>query len=290
MRSMTGYSKYSYQDENFIIDMEIKSVNNKNLNLKIKMPTSLNFLESKIRTKIGEKVTRGSIDLKIDFEDRREIENLFEYDEQICKAYLKVLTDMENNFGEKFTNKMDYLIRNFNVIKRKENDNNDYEEIIFSKLDNLLEEFLEFKDTEGNRLKEYFIERLEFIKERVTEIKKYKNQVVAVYKEKLLKRLENIKEEVSFNEEDILKEILLFTDRSDISEEISRLDSHLKQLEIEIKSEDKIVGKKIDFILQEIFRELNTTGVKSSSYEISKIVVECKNEIEKIREQAMNIE
>ncbi|WP_027128405.1 YicC/YloC family endoribonuclease [Fusobacterium perfoetens] len=290
MRSMTGYSKYSYQDENFIIDMEIKSVNNKNLNLKIKMPTSLNFLESKIRTKIGEKVTRGSIDLKIDFEDRREIENLFEYDEQICKAYLKVLTDMENNFGEKFTNKMDYLIRNFNVIKRKENDNNDYEEIIFSKLDNLLEEFLEFKDTEGNRLKEYFIERIEFIKERVTEIKKYKNQVVAVYKEKLLKRLENIKEEVSFNEEDILKEILLFTDRSDISEEISRLDSHLKQLEIEIKSEDKIVGKKIDFILQEIFRELNTTGVKSSSYEISKIVVECKNEIEKIREQAMNIE
>ncbi|NME35958.1 MULTISPECIES: YicC/YloC family endoribonuclease [Fusobacterium] len=290
MRSMTGYSKYSHQDENFIIDMEIKSVNNKNLNLKIKMPASLNFLETKIRTKIGEKVTRGSIDLKIDFEDRREIENLFEYDEQICKAYLKVLTDMENNFGEKFTNKMDYLIRNFNVIKRKENDYNDYEEIIFSKLDNLLEEFLEFKDTEGNRLKKYFIERLEFIKERITEIKKYKNQVVAIYKEKLLKRLENIKEEVSFNEEDILKEILLFTDRSDISEEISRLDSHLKQLEIEIKSEDKIVGKKIDFILQEIFRELNTTGVKSSSYEISKIVVECKNEIEKIREQAMNIE
>lgn len=290
MRSMTGYSKYSHQDENFIIDMEIKSVNNKNLNLKIKMPASLNFLETKIRTKIGEKVTRGSIDLKIDFEDRREIENLFEYDEQICKAYLKVLTDMENNFGEKFTNKMDYLIRNFNVIKRKENDYNDYEEIIFSKIDNLLEEFLEFKDTEGNRLKEYFIERLEFIKERITEIKKYKNQVVAIYKEKLLKRLENIKEEVSFNEEDILKEILLFTDRSDISEEISRLDSHLKQLEIEIKSEDKIVGKKIDFILQEIFRELNTTGVKSSSYEISKIVVECKNEIEKIREQAMNIE
>lgn len=290
MRSMTGYSKYSYQDENFIIDMEIKSVNNKNLNLKIKMPTSLNFLESKIRTKIGEKVTRGSIDLKIDFEDRREIENLFEYDEQICKAYLKVLTDMEKNFGENFTNKMDYLIRNFNVIKRKENDNNDYEEIIFSKLDNLLVEFLEFKDTEGNRLKEYFIERLEFIKEKVKEIKKYKNQVVSVYKEKLLKRLENIREEVSFNEEDILKEILLFTDRSDISEEISRLDSHLKQLEIEIKSDDKIVGKKIDFILQEIFRELNTTGVKSSSYEISKIVVECKNEIEKIREQAMNIE
>ena len=82
MRSMTGYSKISYQSEDFVIDMEIKSVNNKNLNLKIKMPTVLNFLESKIRTNVGEKVTRGSIDLKIDFEDRRDLDNLFEYDEK----------------------------------------------------------------------------------------------------------------------------------------------------------------------------------------------------------------
>lgn len=290
MRSMTGYSKISYQSEDFVIDMEIKSVNNKNLNLKIKMPSALNFLESKIRTNIGEKVTRGSIDLKIDFEDRRDLDNLFEYDEKICEAYLKVLNDMEERFNDKFTNKMDYLIRNFNVIKRKENDTNDYEEIIISKLNKLLDEFLVFKDTEGARLKEYFLERLAFIKERVEIIKKHKEQVVGIYKEKLLKRLDSIREEVTFNEEDILKEILLFTDRSDISEEISRLDSHLKQLEIELTSSEKVIGKKIDFILQEIFRELNTTGVKCSSYEISKIVVECKNEIEKIREQAMNIE
>ena len=176
MRSMTGYSKISYQSEDFVIDMEIKSVNNKNLNLKIKMPTVLNFLESKIRTNVGEKVTRGSIDLKIDFEDRRDLDNLFEYDEKICEAYLKVLTDMEERFNDKFTNKMDYLIRNFNVIKRKENDTNDYEEIIISKLDELLDEFLVFKDTEGARLKEYFLERLAFIKERVEIIKKHKEQ------------------------------------------------------------------------------------------------------------------
>lgn len=290
MRSMTGYSKLTYQSEDFVIDMEIKSVNNKNLNLKIKIPSALNFLETKIRTKVGEEVSRGSIDLKIDFEDRRDIDNLFEYDEKICEAYLKVLNQMEEKLNDKFTNKMDYLIRNFNVIKRKENDTNDYEEVILSNLGKLLEEFLVFKNTEGNRLKEYFLERLDFIKERVEIIKLHEAKVVDIYKEKLLRRLETIREEVTFKEEDILKEILLFTDRSDISEEISRLDSHLKQLEIELKSDEKIVGKKIDFILQEIFRELNTTGVKCSSYEISKIVVECKNEIEKIREQAMNIE
>ena len=290
MRSMTGYSKLSYQDENFQIGLEIKSVNNKSLNLKIKLPSVLNFLENKIRTQVGEKVTRGSIDLKIDFEDKREMENMFEYDENICKAYLNVLNKMEENLGEKFTNKMDYLVRNLNVIKKNENDTEGYEAVLSEKIDELLNSFIEFKVEEGERLREYFKERVAFIEERVETIKLHKEEVVKVYKEKLIKRLDSIRGEIEFKEEDILKEILLFTDKSDISEEVSRLESHLKQLKTELDSESSTVGKKIDFILQEMFRELNTSGVKANSYEISKLVVECKNEIEKIREQAMNIE
>ena len=290
MRSMTGYSKLSYQDENFQIGLEIKSVNNKSLNLKIKLPSMLNFLENKIRTQVGEKVTRGSIDLKIDFEDKREMENMFEYDENICKAYLNVLNKMEENLGEKFTNKMDYLVRNLNVIKKNENDTEGYEAVLSEKIDELLNSFIEFKVEEGERLREYFKERVAFIEERVETIKIHKEEVVKNYKEKLIKRLDSIREEIEFKEEDILKEILLFTDKSDISEEVSRLESHLKQLKTELDSESNTVGKKIDFILQEMFRELNTSGVKANSYEISKLVVECKNEIEKIREQAMNIE
>ena len=290
MRSMTGYSKLSYQDENFQIGLEIKSVNNKSLNLKIKLPSVLNFLENKIRTQVGEKVTRGSIDLKIDFEDKREMENMFEYDENICKAYLNVLNKMEENLGEKFTNKMDYLVRNLNVIKKNENDTEGYEAVLSEKIDELLNSFIEFKVEEGERLREYFKERVAFIEERIETIKLHKEEVVKIYKEKLIKRLDSIREEIEFKEEDILKEILLFTDKSDISEEVSRLESHLKQLKTELDSESSTVGKKIDFILQEMFRELNTSGVKANSYEISKLVVECKNEIEKIREQAMNIE
>ena len=290
MRSMTGYSKLSYQDENFQIGLEIKSVNNKSLNLKIKLPSVLNFLENKIRTQVGEKVTRGSIDLKIDFEDKREMENMFEYDENICKAYLNVLNKMEENLGEKFINKMDYLVRNLNVIKKNENDTEGYEAVLTEKIDELLNSFIEFKVEEGERLREYFKERVAFIEERVETIKLHKEEVVKIYKEKLIKRLDSIRGEIEFKEEDILKEILLFTDKSDISEEVSRLESHLKQLKTELDSESSTVGKKIDFILQEMFRELNTSGVKANSYEISKLVVECKNEIEKIREQAMNIE
>lgn len=290
MRSMTGYSKLSYQDENFQIGLEIKSVNNKSLNLKIKLPSVLNFLENKIRTQVGEKVTRGSIDLKIDFEDKREMENMFEYDENICKAYLNVLNKMEENLGEKFTNKMDYLVRNLNVIKKNENDTEGYEAVLTEKIDELLNSFIEFKVEEGERLREYFKERVAFIEERVETIKLHKEEVVKIYKEKLIKRLDSIRGEIEFKEEDILKEILLFTDKSDISEEISRLDSHLTQLKLEMNSSEIAIGKKIDFILQEIFRELNTTGVKCNLYDISKLVVESKNELEKIREQAMNIE
>ena len=290
MRSMTGYSKLTYQDENFQIGIEIKSVNNKSLNLKIKLPASLNFLENKIRTQVGEFVTRGSIDLKIDFEDKRENEDMFEYDENMCKAYLNLLNDMEDKLGEKFTNKMDYLVRNLNVIKKKESDTEGYEAVLSEKLAEVLKSFVEFKIEEGERLREYFKERVAFIEERVEIIKTHKEEVVGIYKDKLIKRLDSIRGEIEFKEEDILKEILLFTDKSDISEEVSRLESHLKQLKTELDSESSTVGKKIDFILQEMFRELNTSGVKANSYEISKLVVECKNEIEKIREQAMNIE
>ena len=290
MRSMTGYSKISYQDSSFIIGMEIKSVNNKNLNLKVKIPNSLNSLENKIRSIVGSRISRGSIDLRISFEDRRDIENLYEYDEKICESYLNVLNKMEKDLEGNFSNKIDYLVNNFNVIKKKEQNSNDYEEIIEEQLKVLLDSFILFKEEEGNRLREYFKERVIFIEKNLEIIKKYKEEVVEIYKEKLVKRLDRIKEEIEFSEKDILKEILLFTDKSDISEEVSRLESHLKQLRIELSSNSKTIGKKIDFILQEMFRELNTMGVKSNSYDISKLVVECKAEIEKIREQAMNIE
>ncbi|MCF2640427.1 YicC/YloC family endoribonuclease [uncultured Fusobacterium sp.] len=292
MRSMTGYSKLNFEDEKFAINLELKSVNNKNLNLKIKLPYNLNFLENAIRTEVASKISRGSLDLKIEFEDKRELGEIFDYDRSLSSAYMKILKEMENDFDEKFTNKMDILVRNLNVIKKNdfEIDENEYSKFILEKIQELLVGFIKTKEDEGNRLRLYFMERIEVLESKIEEIKKFKDIVVSNYKAKLLERLEKIKEEVEFKEEDILKEILLFTDKSDISEEISRLDSHLTQLKLEMNSSEIAIGKKIDFILQEIFRELNTTGVKCNLYDISKLVVESKNELEKIREQAMNIE
>ncbi|MGF6905499.1 YicC family protein [Fusobacterium sp. PH5-44] len=292
MRSMTGYSKIVYEDESFSLKLEIKSINNKNLNLKLKSPYSINFLENSIRTEVASKVTRGSVDLKIDFRDKREVEDQYTYDKDLSHAYMNILKNMERDFSDKFISKMDVLVKNLNVIQKKDFEINEeeYSAILFSNLSKLLDDFIKSKEAEGIRLRDYFIEKVSIIESKILEINKYKDIVVENYKTALLERLNKIKDNIEIDDADILKEILLYTDKCDISEELSRLESHMIQLKEDIMSDNPVIGKKIDFILQEIFRELNTAGVKSNMYDISKLVVECKNEIERIREQVMNIE
>jgi len=292
MRSMTGYSKLNYEDENYIISMEIKSVNNKNLTTKVKLPYNLNLLENYIRAEIASFISRGSIDFRIEFEDKNENLKSLKYDEDLAKSCMQILNKMEEDFNEKFSNKLDFLVRNFGVISQKDLDTDEekYKEIISLKLRELLQDFVKTKVEEGNRLRNFFKEQLNILKLKVEEVKKLKPQVVENYRERLLANVNSVKADIDFKEEDILKEILLFSDRVDITEEVSRLESHFKQLEYEFNADKDSQGKKIEFIFQEIFREFNTMGVKSNMYEISKLVVEGKNELEKMREQIMNIE
>ncbi len=292
MRSMTGYSKLNYEDENYVISMEIKSVNNKNLTTKVKLPYNLNLLENYIRAEIASFISRGSIDFRIEFEDKNENLKSLKYDEDLAKSCMQILNKMEEDFNEKFSNKLDFLVRNFGVISQKDLDTDEekYKEIISLKLRELLQDFIKTKVEEGNRLRIFFKEQLNILKSKVEEVKKLKPQVVENYRERLLVNVNSVKADIDFKEEDILKEILLFSDRVDITEEVSRLESHFKQLEYEFNADKDSQGKKIEFIFQEIFREFNTMGVKSNMYEISKLVVEGKNELEKMREQIMNIE
>ena len=292
MRSMTGYSKLNYEDENYVINMEIKSVNNKNLATKIKLPYNLNLLESYIRGEIASLISRGSIDFRIEFENKNESLKNLKYDENLAKSCMDILNKMEEDFNDKFSNKLDFLVRNFGVISQKDLDTDEekYKEIIDLKLKELLQNFIKTKVEEGNRLRVFFKEQLSILKSKLEQVKELRPQVVENYKQRLLNNINSIKADINFNEEDILKEVLLFSDRVDITEEISRLESHFKQLEYEFEIDEISQGKKIEFIFQEVFREFNTMGVKSNMYEISKLVVESKNELEKMREQIMNIE
>lgn len=291
MRSMTGYSKLNYEDENFKLNMEIKSVNNKNLSTKIKLPSNLVSLENYVRLKIASIVSRGSIEIKIDIENKNEDIANVKYNENLAVSYMNILNKMEDTFQDKFSNKMDLLIRAFGVISKEDIETNEeiYKNILDKNLDELLNKFVQTKIAEGNRLKIFFQNQLEKLKINLNEIKKLKPKVVENYKQRLLTNVNNIKNDIDFKEEDILKEILIYSDRVDITEEILRLESHFKQLEIDFNLESN-QGKKIEFIFQEIFREFNTMGVKSNMYDISKLVVESKNELEKMKEQIMNIE
>ena len=292
MRSMTGYSKLNFEDENYVVNMEIKSVNNKNLSTKIKLPYNLNLLENYIRSEIATVVTRGSIDFRIEFEEKSESLKELKYDENLAKSCMNILNKMEEDFNQKFSNKLDFLIKNFGVISQKESntDEEKYKEIIGKLLKELLANFVITKLEERSRLKDFFKKQLGSLKNNLNEIKLLKPKVVENYREKLLNNINSIRSDINLKEEDILKEVLLFSDRVDITEEILRLESHFKQLDIEFESREDSQGKKIEFIFQEIFREFNTMGVKSNMYEISKLVVESKNELEKMREQIMNIE
>ena len=289
---MTGYSKLNYEDENYIINMEIKSVNNKNLATKIKLPYNLNLFESFIRAEIASLISRGSIDFRIEFESKSESLKNLKYDENLAKSCMDILNKMEKDFDDKFSNKLDFLVRNFGVISQKdlETDEEKYKEIIDLKLKELLHNFIKTKVEEGNRLRVFFKEQLDILKSKLEQVKELRPQVVKNYKQRLLNNVNSVKADINFNEEDILKEVLLFSDRVDITEEISRLESHFKQLEYEFEIDEISQGKKIEFIFQEVFREFNTMGVKYNMYEISKLVVESKNELEKMREQIMNIE
>lgn len=292
MRSMTGYSRLNYEDENYIINMEIRSVNNKNLVTKIKLPYNLNSFESFIRGEIAVFINRGSIDFRLDFESKNESLKDLKYDENLAKSCMNILNKMEEDFNDKFSNKLDFLVRNFGVILQKDLDTNEekHKDIIALKLRELLQNFIKTKVEEGTRLRDFFKSQLNILKLKLEEIKKLKLQVVDNYRQRLLSNVNSIKADINFNEEDILKEVLLFSDKVDITEEILRLESHFKQLEYEFEIDEISQGKKIEFIFQEIFREFNTMGVKSNMYEISKLVVESKNELEKMREQIMNIE
>ena len=292
MRSMTGYSKLNYEDENYVINMEIKSVNNKNLATKIKLPYNLNLLESFIRGEIASLISRGSIDFRIEFENKNESLKNLKYDENLAKSCMDILNKIEEDFNDKFSNKLDFLVRNFGVISQKDLDTDEekYKEIIDLKLKELLQNFIKTKVEEGNRLRVFFKEQLSILKSKLEQVKELRPQVVENYKKRLLNNINSIKADINFKEEDILKEVLLFSDRVDITEEISRLESHFKPLEHEFEIDEISQGKKIEFIFQEVFREFNTMGVKSNMYEISKLVVESKNELEKMREQIMNIE
>ena len=298
LKSMTGFGRGQYEDENFSVTVEMKTVNHRYNEVAIRLPRFLNPLEDKIRKTILKTVNRGRIDVFINADYTSSENCTLKVDKNLAAAYHKALQEVGVAIGLEELNinsaqEVMYLSRCQDVINVKEGFFD--VETVWPKVEQAVKEALDnlvtMRETEGGNIYGDFIYRADLIAEKLTKIEERSPMVVEEYQAKLTDRLNNLLADhnITVEPERLLQEVAIFADRASITEEIVRLKSHIKQFKNIINS-DQPVGRKLDFLIQEFNREANTIASKANDYTLAQIVVEIKAEIEKIREQIQNIE
>ena len=298
LKSMTGFGRGQYEDENFSVTVEMKTVNHRYNEVAIRLPRFLNPLEDKIRKTILKTVNRGRIDVFINADYTSSENCTLKVDKNLAAAYHKALQEVGAAIGLEELNinsaqEVMYLSRCQDVINVKEGFFD--VETVWPKVEQAVKEALDnlvtMRETEGSNIYGDFIYRADLIAEKLTKIEERSPMVVEEYQAKLTDRLNNLLADhnITVEQERLLQEVAIFADRASITEEIVRLKSHIKQFKNIINS-DQPVGRKLDFLIQEFNREANTIASKANDYTLAQIVVEIKAEIEKIREQIQNIE
>jgi uncharacterized protein (TIGR00255 family) len=288
---MTGYGRGEYKEGGLELVAEIKTVNNRYLDIAVKCPKIFLAYEEVIRTIIRQKLTRGHADVFISFTDKREKPKNLYLDEGVAKAYVnaakrlaELFPDVENDFS------ITSILRYTDVLKQEETAGCDEEIISALKiaLGIALDNLNAMRKTEGKKLQDDMLARVVTIQGYVEKIAERAPLVAENYKAKLEEKLKNYLESVHPDEGRLLTEVALFADKSNIDEELTRLRSHIAQFRDICKEE--LVGRKLDFLIQEFNRESNTICSKSNDINITKCGLDLKNEIEKIREQVQNVE
>lgn len=291
LRSMTGFGRAEATNEQHKFTVEIKAVNHRYLDLSVKMPKKLNMFENQIRTLIKNYIERGKVDLYISFEDYTEEKALVKYNHEIAGEYLKYLVQMSDDFGLENDIRVSTLSRFPEVFTMEELEID--EEALFSELSVVIEDackkFVESREVEGEKLKVDLLAKLEEMVGYVDFIEKRSPQIVEEYKSKLIEKIEMLLGDNKIDESRIAQEVTIYADKVCVDEEIVRLKSHIEAMKAALLSGES-VGRKLDFIAQEMNREANTTLSKSTDLEITNIGIDLKTLIEKIREQIQNIE
>lgn len=293
IKSMTGFGRSEYNDGKRNIVVEIKSVNHRYCDISVRMPRRYSFAEEKIKSLVKETAKRGKIDISVMVENITEEDTNIKLNKALAAQYYEKLTELKNAFDVQGEITLQFLSELPDVLKALP-DVEDEDELIktFSvPVKEAAERHDSMRIIEGKKLGEDIIKRCRIIADYVEQVSKISDRVTKAYKDKLRDRItELIDGNVEIPEERIVTEAAIFADKSNVTEELVRLDSHIKQLENIIMNSSQPDGKKLDFIVQEMNREANTTGSKSADIGITNIVVEMKSEIEKIREQVQNIE
>lgn len=291
MYSMTGYGRGEYRDGGIELTVEIKTVNNRYLDIAVKSPRIFVAYEEVIRTMVRDKLTRGHADVFVTLTDRRERAKSLTLDEGAAKAYVEAAERIRQLFPSlAYDVTVSSLMRQPDVVRAEESSGADDELIaaLRAALSSALENLGAMREREGKKLAEDMLSRVDTIEELVAKVVERAPLVATDYRAKLEEKVRNYLEGVNADEGRLLTEVAVFADKSNIDEELTRLSSHIAQFREICKL--KLVGRKLDFLVQEFNREANTLCSKSNDIVITKLGLELKNEIEKIREQVQNIE
>ena len=294
IKSMTSFGRAQSEDNsNYGLSVEMKSVNNRYLDINIRLTKNLFSLEEEVRKIISKKINRGKVDVFINMDKYSNNTGKPKVNMELAHSYFDCLTELKNEFLLNEDISLSLLTKFPDVISVEEDDD-DLEEIL-KELKNLLnkslDNMIEMRETEGNKLKEDILLKLNDIEGNVNKLEDMADNVPIQYKNKLMERLEELlSTSSSINEDRVAMEVAIFADKAAVDEEITRMYSHINQMRKTLEISNEPIGRKLDFIIQEMNRETNTIGSKANDTEMTNLVINNKNLLEKIREQIQNIE
>lgn len=291
-KSMTGFGIGEFKDQYYNLSVECKTINHKYLDINPRIPRKLSFLEDKLRFLIKDHLGRGRVDIFVKFETVTSVGSQLVYDAELAKQYYHILKNIKSDFGlEEPISPVD-IAKFPDVVKITEAE--DDEEILWNMLSDAankaLENLCNMRIIEGKKLEKDILARADLLERSVCDLEKYTDTIEKEYKDKLYARISELLDDPKVVDEyRLAQEVAIYADKSNITEEIVRFKSHINQLRDTVTA-DESVGRKIDFLIQEMNREVNTMGSKSSDVSIANLVINMKAELEKIREQVQNIE
>lgn len=291
IKSMTGYGKSEQTIDSLNVTVEIKSVNHRYFEFSARVPREYGFLEEKLKKYCNSLITRGKVECYVSVEDLEEREMEVNVNETLAAGYVKALKELSERFGLKDDISAVTLSRYPDVITlhKASEDEERIWNAVKAVAETAVSRFIEMRETEGSKLRGDILSRADYIIECVEFIEGRSPETVREYNEKLKQRMKELLGDAAVDEQRLLNEAAIYADKIAVDEETVRLRSHISQLR-EFMNSSEAIGRKLDFLVQEINREANTIGSKAQDVDIAKKVIAIKAEVEKIREQVQNIE
>lgn len=291
MLSMTGYGRGIKATPNYSVAIDIKSINHRYLEMYFKIPRIYSFLEDKLRRDLATKISRGKIEVIVTIEKFLSEEILVKLNRPLLTSYFKAIDELTSEFPVQGGLDLTTILNLPDVMQpvQPAEDQEQLEALAGEVFCEAINNLLQMRRSEGGQLAEDLQEKIEILKRFRNQLAEFSPEMVTEYRARLVKRIQELTDGIDIDPNRLAAEVAIFADKSDINEELVRIESHLQQFKNTLDGNEP-VGRKLDFIVQELNREINTIGSKGNDLKVSQIVIQFKSELEKIREQIQNIE